>query len=74
MEKKYQEMTRKEQAVIDTLQVLSFKYINSKLLTTQKRQYLLSKILEQERKAVEMGLRDTISPLWVREKKIMGLQ
>lgn len=73
MEKKYQEMTKKEQAVIDTLQVLSFKYINSKSLTTKERQYLLSKILEQESRAVEMGLRDTISPLWVREKKIMGL-
>ena len=73
MEKKYQEMTKKEQAVIDTLQVLSFKYINSKSLTTKERQDLLSKILEQESRAVEMGLRDTISPLWVREKKIMGL-
>lgn len=74
MEKKYQEMTEEEQAVIDTLQVLAFKYINTKLLTTKRRQYLLTEILKQERKAVEMGLRDTISPLWIREIKIMGLQ
>ena len=74
MEKKYQEMTEEEQAVIDTLQVLAFKYINTKFLTTKRRQYLLTEILKQERKAVEMGLRDTISLLWIREKKIMGLQ
>lgn len=74
MTKKYQEMTRKEQAVIDTLQVLEFDYINNKFLTTQRRRNLLSNILKQQKKAVEMGLQETISPIWVREMKIMGLQ
>ena len=74
MNKNYQEMTKKEQAVINNLQVLEFVYINDKFLTIKEARHLLSSILKEEDRAVRMGLQDSISPVWIMEKERIGLK
>lgn len=74
MDKYHQEMTEKEQEALNTLQALEFIYLNDKFLTIREMRRLLSNILKQEDRAVRMGLQDSISPIWIMEKKRIGVK